>query len=165
MVTEVFSLQIVCYCMWKQILKTTIIAGFLDITAACLQAWLAKSITPDIVLKYIASGVFGKDAFAGAAGFILFGLLVHFLIVFACTIVYFLAYPKLKLLHKNILLSAIFVAVIAWAVTTQLIVPLSKIVPPPFHFTKAIIAIAILYCCIGLPVCFFAKRYFSKKEN
>ena len=163
MVTEVFSLQIVC--MWKQILKATIIAGFLDITAACLQAWFAKGITPDIVLKYIASGVFGKDAFAGGAGFILFGLLVHFLIVFACTLIYFLAYPKVRLLRIHILLSAFLVAVIAWAATTQLIVPLSKIVPPPFNFTKVIIAIAILYCCIGLPVCFFAKRCFSKKEN
>ena len=163
MVTEVFSLQIVC--MWKQILKATIIAGFLDITAACLQAWFAKGITPDIVLKYIASGVFGKDAFAGGAGFILFGLLVHFLIVFACTFVYFLVYPKLKLLRIHILLSALLVAVIAWAVTTRLIVPLSKITSAPFNLTKAIIAIAILYCCIGLPVCFFAKRCFSKKEN
>ena len=149
--------------MWKQIFKTALIAGCLDITAACLQAWLTKSITPDIILKYIASGIFGKAAFSGGTGFVLFGLFIHFFVAFACTLVYFLVYPKLKLLHKNILLSALFVAVIAWAVTTQLIVPLSKIVPPHFNFTKVIIAIAILYCCIGLPVCFFAKRYFSKK--
>lgn len=151
--------------MWKQILKTTLIAGCLDITAACLQAWFTKSITPDIVLKYIASGVFGKAAFSGGTGFLLFGLFIHFIIAFACTLIYFLAYPKLKLLHKNILLSALFVAVIAWAVTTRLIVPLSKIASAPFNLTKALIAIAILYCCIGLPVCFFAKRYYNKKEN
>ena len=148
--------------MWKQILKTTIIAGCLDITAACLQAWFAKSITPDIVLKYIASGVFGKAAFAGAAGFILFGLLVHFLIAFACTLVYFLLYPKLKILHAHILLSSLFIAVIAWTVTTKQIIPLSQIKPAPFNLTKALIAIAILYCCIGVPVSYFAKRYFSK---
>ena len=33
------------------------IAGTLDITAACPQAWFSKAITPDIILKYIASGV------------------------------------------------------------------------------------------------------------
>ena len=104
-----------CPAMWKQICKAALIAGCLDITAACTQAWLAKSITPDIVLKYIASGVFGKDAFAGGTGYILFGLLVHFFIVFACTLVYFLVYPKLKLLHINILLSSLFIALIAWA--------------------------------------------------
>lgn len=148
--------------MWKQICKAALIAGCLDIIAACTQAWLAKSIAPDIVLKYIASGVFGKDAFAGGVGMILFGLLVHFLIAFACTLVYFLLYPKIKLLHIHILLSSLFIAVIAWALTTQLIVPLSKIKPAPFNLTKVLTAIGILYVCIGLPVSIFAKRFYSK---
>jgi len=151
--------------MWRQICKAAFIAGCLDITAACTQAWFSKAITPGIVLKYIASGVFGKDAFAGGMGYILFGLLVHFLIAFACTLVYFLVYPKLKLLHVNILLSSLFIAVIAWTTTTQLVVPLSKIKPAPFNLTKALTAIAILYVCIGMPVSYFAKQYFSKKEN
>jgi hypothetical protein len=150
--------------MWKQIFKTTLIAGFLDITAACTQAWLVKGTTPDIILKYIASGIFGKAAFDGGAGFIVFGLLVHFFIAFCCTLVYFLVYPKLKLLQKSICLSAAFVAVIAWAVTSRVIVPLSKIQLPPFNLTKAFIAVGILYCCIGLPICYLAKRYYSKKE-
>ncbi len=148
--------------MWKQILKTAFIAGSLDIIAACTQAWLTKGITPEIVLKYIASGVFGKDAFAGGMGMILSGLLFHFIIAFACTVVYFLVYPKLKLLHINIFLSALFIALIAWATTTQLIVPLSKIKPAPFDLIKAIKAIAILYVCIGLPVSIFTKRYYNK---
>lgn len=150
--------------MWKQIFKTALIAGFLDITGACIQVWLTKNITPEIILKYIASGIFGKVAFAGGAGFILFGLFIHFFIAFACTMIYFLLYPKLKWFHKNFLLSSFFVAVITWAVTSRVIVPLSKIVPAPFNITNAVIAIAILYCCIGLPVCFFAKRYYTNKK-
>jgi uncharacterized membrane protein YagU involved in acid resistance len=148
--------------MWKQILKTTFIAGSLDIIAACTQAWLVKGTTPQIVLKYIASAVFGKDAFAGGTGMILSGLLFHFMIAFACTLVYFMLYPKIKLLHINIFLSSLFIALIAWIVTTRLIIPLSKIKPAPFNLTKALTAIAILYVCIGLPVSVFAKRYFSK---
>jgi hypothetical protein len=150
--------------MWKQIFKATLIAGCLDITAACTQAWLAKSITPDVVLKYIASGVFGKDAFAGGTGMILSGLLFHFIIAFACTLVYFLAYPKIKVLHVNIFLSSLFIAFIAWAVTTQLLIPLTKIKPGPFNLTKAITAIAILYVCIGLPVSYFTKRYYNNTK-
>jgi uncharacterized membrane protein YagU involved in acid resistance len=148
--------------MWKQILKTTFIAGSLDIIAACTQAWLVKGTTPQIVLKYIASAVFGKDAFAGGTGMILSGLLFHFIIAFACTLVYFMLYPKIKLLHINIFLSSLFIALIAWIVTTRLIIPLSKIKPAPFNLTKALTAIAILYVCIGLPVSVFAKRYFNK---
>jgi hypothetical protein len=148
--------------MWKQILKTTFIAGSLDIAAACTQAWLIKSTTPEIVLKYIASGVFGKDAFAGGTGMILSGLLFHFIIAFACTLVYFMLYPKIKLLHIHILLSSLFIAIIAWAVTTQLLIPLSKIKPATFNLTKALTAITILYICIGLPVSIFAKYYYTK---
>mgnify|MGYP001160518652 CR=1 FL=1 len=150
--------------MWKQIVKTTVIVGCLDITAAFIQAYLSKSVTPDIVLKYIASGVFGKDAYSGGFEFMLFGLLVHFLIALACTISYFLAYPKLKLLHKNIFLSSMFIALIAWTITTRLIIPLSKIQTPAFNFTKTIIATSILYLCIGLPIAFFAKHFYSKKR-
>jgi hypothetical protein len=150
--------------MWKQILKTTLIAGCLDITAACIQAYLSKSVTPDILLKFIASGVFGKDAFSGGFEFILFGLFVHFLIVFASTLTYFLVYPKLKLLQTNIFLSSLFVALIAWAITTRLIIPLSKIQTPSFDFTKALIAISVLYLCIGLPITFFAKKFYGKRR-
>lgn len=151
--------------MWKQILKAALVAGCLDIIAACTQAWLAKSITPGIVLKYIASGVFGKDAFAGGSGMILFGLLMHFLIAFACTVAYFLVYPKLKLLHVHILLSSLLIAAIAWAVTTQLVIPLSQVKSAPFDIAKALMAIAILYVCIGLPVSYFTKRYYSKAKT
>ena len=55
--------------MWKQIFKTTIIAGCLDIIAACIQSYILKSSTPDKVLKYIASGVFGKAATSGGFEF------------------------------------------------------------------------------------------------
>jgi hypothetical protein len=150
--------------MWKQILKTTFIAGSLDIIAACTQAWLAKSIAPDIVLKYIASGVFGKDASAGGTGMILFGLLMHFLIAFACTLVYFLVYPKIKLLHWNIFFSSLLIAIIAWTVTTRLVIPMSQIKQPPFNLTKALIAVSILYVCIGLPISYFAKQFYSKQK-
>ena len=151
--------------MWKQIFKATLIAGSLDIIAACTQAWFAKSTPPDIILKYIASGVFGKDAFAGGTGMILSGLLFHFIIAFACTLVYFMLYPKIKLLHKHICISALFIALIAWAVTTRLIVPMSQIKPPPFNLTKALIAVSILYVCIGLPISYFAKRFYTGKAN
>jgi len=151
--------------MWKQIFKATFIAGSLDIIAACTQAWLVKSTTtPDIVLKYIASAVFGKEAFAGGTGMILYGLLFHFVIAFACTLVYFILYPRIKLLHRNIFFSSLLIAIIAWAVTTQLIVPLSQIKRPPFDLTKALIAVSILYCCIGLPISYFAKQFYSNQK-
>lgn len=151
--------------MWKQILKITLIAGALDITAACTQAWIVKGTMPDIILKYIASGIFGKDAFAGGTGMILFGLLMHFLIAFACTLAYFLLYPKLKFLHWNIFLSSFLIALVAWTVTTRLVIPMSQIKPGAFDIKKALIAVSILYACIGLPISYFTKRFYTGREG
>ncbi len=150
--------------MWKQILKSVIIAGCLDITAASIQAYVSKGISPDVVLKFIASGWFGKEAYSGGLEYIMFGLLVHFLIVLACTLAYFWAYPKFRSIQKNVGASALLLALIAWTVTTQLIIPLSKIEAAPFNLAKAFIAIMILYFCIGLPIAFLASKYFKKEQ-
>lgn len=148
--------------MWKQILKTGLLAGTLDIIAACTQAYFMRGTTPDTVLKFIASGVLGSTAMKGGIDVALLGLLFHFVIAFSCTIVFFLAYPKLKLLHKNIALNSLLIAVIAWAVTTIIVIPLSKINPAPLQLQRAVIAISILYVCIGLPVAIGAKRFYNK---
>jgi hypothetical protein len=148
--------------MFKQIFKTTLLAGSLDISAACIQACITNGTTPDIILKYIASGVFGKDAFEGSYGIMTIGLLFHFIIVFACTVVFFLLYPKLKFLHHKILLSSLLIALIAWAVTTQIIIPFSEIKPGAFNIKKTAIAVAILFVCIGLPISTMAKKYYIK---
>ncbi|HNP24578.1 MAG TPA: hypothetical protein PKM63_00055 [Panacibacter sp.] len=151
--------------MWKQVFKATAVAGSLDICAAFIQAYLVKGSTPDIILKYIASGLFGKDAFAGGFGYMLAGLLIHFFIAFACSLTYFLAYHRIKLLRNNVWLSSLLAALAAWTVTTRIIVPLSKIQPAPFDLAKAAMAITILFFCIGLPVAVMAKRFYRSKAK
>ena len=150
--------------MWKQIFKAAAIAGSLDISAASIQAYVTNKVTPDTLLRYIASGLFGKEAFSGGIAYVLIGLAVHFLIAFSCTVTYFFAYPKIKLLRISVLLSSFFVALVAWIITTRLIIPLSKIQQPPFNLVKAIIAISILYFCVGLPIAFITKSYYTTRK-
>ena len=148
--------------MIRPILYTTLIAGTMDITAACLQAYFKSGVTPDRILTYIASGVFGKSAATGGLAIQILGLLFHFIIAFACVACYFWIYPKWSFLHKNIWLNSALIAVTAWFVTTQIILPLSQIPPHPFNLVNVLQAIAILYVCIGLPIAYFARQYFTK---
>ena len=150
--------------MWKQIGKATAIAGSLDITAASIQAYLSRDVTPDRLLKYIASGLFGADAYSGGIEYMVVGLFVHFLIVFACTVTYFFTYPTIRFLHISIWLSSFLVALVAWIVTTRVIIPVSQIQPAPFNTAKALIALVILYVCIGLPITLIANTYYSRKR-
>ena len=149
--------------MWKTIIITTLIAGTLDIIAACTNAYLTAQTPPDIILKYIASGVFGTSAFSGGITMILFGLFFHFIIVFACTVSFFWLYEKLPFLKQNILLNAVLIGAVAWFVTNVIIIPLSKISNSTFDFNSALIAVCILFVCVGLPVAYMAKRYYQFK--
>ena len=148
--------------MWKSIFTTTLIAGALDITAACTQAYLSNKVTPDRILKYIASGVWGNTAHSGGSGMMALGLLFHFMIAFACTVCFYFSYQKIGFLSKNVLLNAVLIGIVAWVVTTQIIVPMSQITPRPFNLTNALIAVSILIGCIGLPIALRAKDFFAK---
>ena len=149
--------------MWKQVIKITAVAGILDIIAAFVQAYLLKGVTPGIVLKYIASGVAGSTAFTGGIPFMLLGLLVHFFIAFCCSISFFFLYPRVKGLQKNVLLNAFIIAIVAWLLTTQVIVPLSRIHQGPFNLAAVSLAVLILYCCIGLPIAYFTRQFYKRK--
>jgi hypothetical protein len=147
--------------MWKSILFTTFIAGTCDIVAACTQAYISAKILPTIVLKYIASGVFGKSAYEGGIEILLLGLLFHYLIALACTAAFYWLYPKLSFPKFSLFLNAFIIGIVAWFVTTQMIIPMSQITPAPFSVSKALMAISILIVCIGFPIAYRAKQFYG----
>jgi hypothetical protein len=151
--------------MWKQAFKTTLIAGTLDISAACIQAYSMNKVEPTTVLKYIASGFLGKEAFGGGLLVMAIGLLAHYFIAFSCVAIFFFFYPTLKALHHKVILNSVLIGVIAWTVTTRIIIPLSKIKPAPFSIEKAMLAILILVACIGLPTALGARKYQTVREK
>ena len=147
----------------KAIFKTGLLAGSLDIMAACISAYIVNGVKPDRVLKYIASGVFDEKAFSGKLGMMAWGLFFHFVIAFACTAIFFILYPKLKFLQRGIFLNSILIAVIAWLVTNLVIIPLSHVPTPLFTVAGVVRAIAILVLCIGLPISWMTRRYYVNK--
>ncbi|HEX9828500.1 MAG TPA: hypothetical protein VGA80_18030 [Flavobacteriaceae bacterium] len=151
--------------MKNHILKTALIAGTLDISAAFIKSYFVNDVLPSRVLQYIASGIFGSDAFSGGFGIMAIGLLVHYVIAFSCTTCFFWLYPKWGVFKKSMVLNSILIALVAWIVTTRIIVPLSKIKPGQFDISNALVAVAILIVCIGFPIAFSAKRHFGQKEQ
>jgi uncharacterized membrane protein YagU involved in acid resistance len=147
--------------MWKSILITTLIAGTCDIVAACTHAYISAKVLPERVLKYVASGAFGKSAYEGGIEMSLLGLLFHYLIAFTCTATFYWLYPKLAFLKLNLFLNAFIIGMVAWFVTTQIIIPMSQITPAPFNFSKVLIAICILIVCIGLPIAYWARQFYK----
>jgi hypothetical protein len=147
------------------ILLATLIAGTLDILGAFTQFYLMRKMNPaPVVLKYIASGVFGPDAMKGGAGMMIIGLLFHYLIVLGCVLVFYGLYPRVNIMRVNKWITAVVYALLVWAVTNLVIVPLSLVRRGPFNINNALIAMLILVLMIGIPITFIIGNYFDRRK-
>lgn len=146
------------------ILLTGFVAGTLDALGAITSFLVQGGKKPEVIFKYIASGVFGKKAYTGGNVMILWGVFFHFLISYGLVIFYFWLYPRVKWLGENKILAGLLYGIFAWLVTTRVIVPLSLIKQPAFDPQKAAIAIGILMLCIGLPISLMANKHYLYKK-
>lgn len=146
----------------KLLLLAGLLVGTLDIAAACTDYYLATGKGPEGVLRYVASGVFGKSAFTGK-GMAVWGLLFHFIIAYAFTFFFYWLYPRLRFLQRYPVVSAVAYGIFMWAVTTRLVLPLSNTPPaPPFVWWKAAKATGILIVMIAAPLTVIIGRHYKK---
>jgi hypothetical protein len=148
----------------KTILAAGLLVGGLDILSAFTDYYIATGRNPARVLKFIASGIFGKKALADGTSMIAAGLLFHFIIAFSFTIFFFWIYPKINVLSKNRIMTGIVYGIFIWTVMNLLVLPLSNVPPIPFKSSRIIKAMLILIVMIGLPLSFIAYNYFHKKR-
>lgn len=143
----------------KTIVTAWLVAGTLDILCAFAQVYFMRHVNPvPVVLKYIASGVFGPDAMKGGEGMMVMGLLFHYIIALGCVLVFYFLYPRLGMMRINKCVTAVVYALAVWAVTNLVIVPLSLAPHGPVRFPNAFISIGILVVAIGVPVSFIVGR-------
>lgn len=141
-----------------------LLAGSLDILAAFIYFYIKRGISPIKILRGIASGAFGKEAFSGGWLMPLLGLIFHFIIAYSFTFLFFWVYPSIKLLSKNVILTAIGYSIFIYVVMNMGVLPLTRISLGPFQFKQALIDTAILTVVIGLPLSFFARQYYQGRN-
>jgi len=114
----------------KTIIWLGLLTGTLDALAAIL---LNLNVGPELIFRYIASGVFGKAAFAGAEEMVIAGILFHYLIAYLFTTAFYLLYPAFKSALKNKYVVAVVYGIMAWLIMNLAVVPISKIGTFPSH--------------------------------
>lgn len=149
----------------KTIIIAWLICGSLDILTAFIDYYIKTGKGPDGVLKYIASGVFGKDAFGGSSLMIWLGLMFHYLIALLFTLLFFLLYPRMKFLQFNVLITAIIFGLIVWAIMNFVVVPISNTPKSTSGQRNLIKPLLILICMIGLPLSIVYKRHFKDRVS
>src|SRR5690349_4085736 len=87
---------------WKPILLAGLVAGVLDGLAAVLSTYLLSGKGPEVVWKFVASGVFGsKTAFAGGTEMVMAGLIFHMCIAMIWAIIFYFLYPIIRKAGMN----------------------------------------------------------------
>src|SRR6185369_1854058 len=95
-------------------LTAGLVAGSLDITAACIHAYVRNGTTPEQILRGIAGGAFGKEAAANGNMMIVYGLLFHFLIAISFTFFFFFLARMMPSLVKYPIPIAILYGAFVW---------------------------------------------------
>ena len=151
----------------KTILWSGFIAGNLDAIAGAAVYYIFFGMNPIQVVQFIGSGVHGPSAIGGGAAMFFAGLLYHFIISFAVAIIYFYAYPKIKLLRDHKVAMGLVYGLGIWIVMNLLVLPQSNIPKNPFNLNLAIVGIVWHMVLVGLPIALITSLYYviPNKKN
>ena len=144
---------------FQPILLGGLIAGTLDITAACAYAWIRSNVTPVRVLQFVASGVLGAESFSGGAKTAILGLALHFLIATVAAAVFYFASRKWLFLVEQPILAGLLYGIPVYLVMNFRVLPLSQVAQRQQPLSARIVNLVILMFCIGLPIALIVRRF------
>jgi uncharacterized membrane protein YagU involved in acid resistance len=148
----------------KLIFLAGLVAGTLDILGALTVYSLILHKGPVVlILQRIASAALGEVAFKGGWAMALSGLGFHYIIVYCFTTAYVSLYPYLSFLKKHRLASGLLYGLFAWLVMNRIVLPRTKLLIPPFQWSSAFIAMALVMLFIGLPVAYITDAYYKNE--
>jgi len=147
----------------KLILIAGLLAGIMDGSAAMIQTAIAGR-TQEGLFRYIASGVFGNDAFTGSSMMIVYGVFFHLFIAMSWTVIFYFLYPYLKQWFKNPVVLGILYGLFVWTIMNLVVLKLANTPKGPFNLGRAAIAAAVLVVCIGLPISLMFNKFYKSKN-
>jgi hypothetical protein len=148
---------------FRAILWAGLVAGILDITAAIVTTIL-RGGAPGRMLQGIASGVLGPSSFAGGKTTMVLGLLLHFVIAFGATIVYYFATRNFSLSLGQAVVSGFLFGIAVYFFMQQVVIPLSAITRrAPFTWSGLLIGVGVHMFCVGLPIALLVRRFSAQR--
>jgi hypothetical protein len=136
-----------------------LIAGTLDLTAACVYSWLRAGVRPVRVFHSIASGLLGPEAFTGGAKTAILGVALHFLIATTAAAVFYFVSRKWLFLIERPFVAGLLYGIPVYVFMNFIVLPLSQVTMRPQTISLRIINLVILMVCIGLPIALIVRRF------
>lgn len=141
------------------ILLATLVAGVLDILMAFLNVHFSSGGKPGMVLRYIASGIYGKEAFTPGRNFEIIGLALHFFITLIFVGFYLLVFSKNERVKRKWLVAGIIYGTLICLFMTFVVLPLSNTPASSFKLYSLIKSILIQIIATGIPITYLLRRF------
>jgi len=168
MASTVSSNQIVhpAHATREAILTGWLLCGVLDITAACLQAWIQAGRAPGDVLRGVASALWGRAAMSGGPGMAAIGLVMHFTVALTATVVFYELSRRMTSLRTAPLwiVGPLYGIVVFSAMNYGTLPALSWLrslylhTPPRWPGSMSWPQLAIHMACVGTPIAWGVRR-------
>ena len=150
----------------QAILTGWLLCGVLDITAACVQAWIQAGRSPAMVLKGVASALWGRAALDAGTGMAAIGLAMHFTVALTATLVFYALSRRVPLLlTAPLLIVGPLYGVLVFATMNYGTLPLLSWVrslylgtPPRWPGSMSWPQFFIHMVCVGLPIVWGVRR-------
>jgi hypothetical protein len=81
------------------IVTAWLLCGILDISAACIQAWIQAQRAPADVLRGVASALWGAAAMQGGTAMAAIGLAMHFTVALTATVIFYVLSRRIRILR------------------------------------------------------------------
>src|SRR5215510_8328127 len=82
------------------IIYAAALCGVLDITAACINAYVASGVMPKQLLQGVAGGLLGRGSYQGGLATATLGLAMHFTMALTVTTIFYALSRRLPLPKK-----------------------------------------------------------------
>jgi hypothetical protein len=142
----------------KTIATAWLVAGTMDVSAACTYYPLTAGASPVRILQGIASGLLGPRAFDGGAATAVLGLALHYLIALIWTVIFYVAARRVTALTRHVVAAGLGYGVLVWLIMNLVVLPLSRARLAPLRLGPSIVGAVILMFCIGLPIAAIVRR-------
>ena len=154
----------------KPILYAGALVGVLDITAACIQVYIASGMMPIRLLQGVAGGLLGRGSYNGGFATAALGLVMHFTMALTVATIFYalsrrFSLPKnlLGVVAVGLLYGAAVFAVnnfatapfLSWVRGLYLHTPI--LFKPPMGWSQLVIHLF----CVGLPIALVMRQYSS----
>ena len=149
----------------RRILLAGAVAGALDIAYA-FTIWGGRDVPPTVILMSIASGLFGRAAFAGGLPMAALGAALHFMMTTIMAAIFVRASAAMPLLARRPVAAGAAYGIGIYIVMNYVVVPLSRAAPgggQPLIFMISGIAVHMFF--VGVPIALITTRgrYFWRR--